>query len=111
MLTGAVFTKAEPGTKGDETTFLPGDSVYFANHPDYGGLEGATDWSGENAVYVGAGLYAGHGMPGLHTGAEIRESLMGAYNDLVPAEQAISLVDLPGPVFMYGPPNPNIGPR
>lgn len=39
-------------------TFLPGDILYFDN-PDHNPL--TPQWQGENAVYLGAGLYYGHG--------------------------------------------------
>ncbi|PLR97537.1 protein-glutamine gamma-glutamyltransferase [Bacillus sp. T33-2] len=53
--------------RGDE--FIPGDVVYFAN-PDYR----LPIWIGENAVYVGKGLYFGHGI-GVGSAEQMIESL------------------------------------
>lgn len=49
--------------------FIPGDVVYFYN-PDYG----HPVWTGENAVYLGDGLYFGHGI-GTKTETEMIEAL------------------------------------
>ncbi|WP_242035152.1 protein-glutamine gamma-glutamyltransferase [Mesobacillus harenae] len=52
---------------GDE--FIPGDVIYFFN-PDYK----KPIWYGENAVYLGKGLYFGHGI-GIGTAAQMIEAL------------------------------------
>ncbi|MEH7524687.1 protein-glutamine gamma-glutamyltransferase [Bacillus sp. JJ1503] len=49
--------------------FIPGDVVYFFN-PDYG----HPVWTGENAVYLGDGLYFGHGI-GIKTEEEMIKTL------------------------------------
>ncbi|MBU8877545.1 protein-glutamine gamma-glutamyltransferase [Bacillus sp. FJAT-29790] len=52
--------------------FIPGDVVYFYN-PDYG----HPVWRGENAVYLGGGLYFGHGI-----GIQTEEGMVKALNTL-----------------------------
>lgn len=52
--------------------FIPGDVVYFFN-PDYD----HPVWTGENTVYLGNGLYFGHGI-----GIESEEGMIKALNTL-----------------------------
>lgn len=52
--------------------FIPGDVVYFYN-PDFS----HPVWTGENAVYLGGGLYFGHGI-----GIETEEGMIKALNTL-----------------------------
>ncbi|QQE73901.1 protein-glutamine gamma-glutamyltransferase [Brevibacillus composti] len=49
-------------TTAPTQTFLPGDILYFDN-PDH--LPETPEWQGENAVFLGNGLYYGHGV-GIH---------------------------------------------
>ncbi|MFO1445627.1 protein-glutamine gamma-glutamyltransferase [Bacillus sp. Bva_UNVM-123] len=52
--------------------FIPGDVVYFYN-PDFG----HPVWTGENTVYLGEGLFFGHGI-----GIETEEGMINALNTL-----------------------------
>ncbi len=62
---GAVDRELVPYNADDPTTnLLPGDHVYFKNHPAYGesGL-----WMGEHAMYIGGGLFVGFGASSIET--------------------------------------------
>ncbi|WNS76924.1 protein-glutamine gamma-glutamyltransferase [Bacillus sp. DTU_2020_1000418_1_SI_GHA_SEK_038] len=54
------------------SNFIPGDVVYFYN-PDYD----HPVWTGENAVYLGDGLYFGHGI-----GIKTEEEMINDLNSL-----------------------------
>ncbi|MCQ6274196.1 protein-glutamine gamma-glutamyltransferase [Bacillus sp. V3B] len=60
--------------------FIPGDVVYFAN-PEYD----HPVWSGENAVYLGKGLYFGHGI-----GIKTAEGMVNDLNTLRKKDATIS---------------------
>lgn len=60
--------------------FIPGDVVYFFN-PEYD----HPVWSGENAVYLGRGLYFGHGI-----GVKTAEGMVASLNTLRKKDATIS---------------------
>jgi hypothetical protein len=76
----------------DETKHIPGDFVYMMNKSDYGTKMAALKkdgfWTGENAIYVGGGLYSGLGLYN-KTSAQLRQKLADGYKadtgDDVPA--------------------------
>ncbi|USG64895.1 protein-glutamine gamma-glutamyltransferase [Brevibacillus ruminantium] len=60
-------------TTAPTSTFLPGDILYFDN-PDY--RLDQPEWQGENAVFLGNGLYYGHGI-GINSAEGMIRSLNG----------------------------------
>ena len=60
--------------------FIPGDAVYFYN-PEYD----HPVWSGENAIYLGKGLYFGHGI-----GIKTAEGMVNDLNTLRKKDATIS---------------------
>ena len=74
---------------------IPGDWVYFRNIPDYLTKHPSGFWSGEHALYVGAGKFQGFGTTVL-TEEEMRKKLLDAYNVGLPIAQQKQLGDVPG---------------
>ena len=60
----------------DLTKYLvPGDRVYFANHPDFLDCDATSAWRGEHALYVGGGKFAGFGLASAATYEQMLASL------------------------------------
>ena len=80
----------EIGATNEATDFLPGDRRYFIN-PDVDPL--TPEWQGENTIYLGNGLYYGHGI-GVHKADVIIEELNK--NRKEGSEQSAYLLDSVG---------------
>lgn len=62
------------------TNIIPGDWVYFTNFPDYEAKHDKNaPFTGENALYMGAGVYEGFGVPS-KTFDAMNEFLIEQYN-------------------------------
>jgi hypothetical protein len=66
----AVATKSE---------LLPGDWVYFKNFRDYLAKNPGGYWQGENAIYLGGGMFRGFGVNAL-TESDLDQELVKQYN-------------------------------
>jgi hypothetical protein len=63
-----------------EVDLQKGDWYYFKNHPMYAKKHPAGLWSGENAIYMGDGLWGGFGVPN-QTEDVMNDELVARYND------------------------------
>lgn len=76
---------------------LPGDLVYFKNVPDYQQKHPDGAWAGEHALYLGGGMFRGHGMPeGALNEEDFKRTLLKQYNAGLPADEQKTLDDVPG---------------
>ena len=93
--------------RGDEAAnLIPGDWVYFKNHPDY--PRGAGDWSGEWSMYMGNGMFSGFGLRQeltfedetiiqfAYTYEEVKEQLLKEYLKVAPSGVTATRNDIPG---------------
>lgn len=78
----------------DSKTIIPGDWVYFKNNANYPVVHPYGYWQGENAIYIGKGIYSGFGA-GDKTLGTMRLELLHAYNDSLSDSQKIGLKDVP----------------
>ncbi|HYK05720.1 MAG TPA: DUF4157 domain-containing protein [Thermoanaerobaculia bacterium] len=64
---------------GSKSEILPGDWVYFKNFSDYSTRVPGGYWQGENAVYLGGGMYRGFGVAALSE-TDLNKELVKKYN-------------------------------
>jgi hypothetical protein len=62
-----------------KSEILPGDWVYFKNFKDYLVKHPSGYWQGENAIYLGGGMYRGFGVSPLAEAA-LNQELVNQYN-------------------------------
>jgi hypothetical protein len=72
---------------------LPGDWVYFKNFSDYLTKHPGGAWQGENAIYLGGGMYRGFGVPALNED-DMNKELVRQYNFGLPPSDQKTAVDL-----------------
>lgn len=98
---------------GDETAnLLPGDWVYFRNHPGY--PNDAGDWKGEWAIYMGNRVFSGFGLREefevedvkvtqfAFAYEELKQQLLEEYLKVAPPGTTATREDIPGIVTSRG---------
>ncbi|MGO9155489.1 eCIS core domain-containing protein [Mycobacterium sp.] len=80
------LTSGGPGKKYDivavssKSEILPGDWVYFKNFHDYLTRVPTGYWQGENAIYMGGGMYRGFGVATMSEN-DLDQELVNQYNN------------------------------
>jgi hypothetical protein len=79
---------------GSKSEILPGDWVYFKNFKDYPAKNPGGAWRGENAIYMGGGMYRGFGVKS-QSEADLNAELVRVYNKgLKPGDKVRTVPDL-----------------
>jgi hypothetical protein len=97
-------------TVGSKSEILPGDWVYFKNFSDYKTKHPGGFWQGENAVYMGGGMYSGFGVTSMSE-KDMNKELVKAHTGNATATDAevADLIKDGGGLLLFPVARPDIG--